>query len=212
MQRFTDRAAAGQALAAWLQTRGIHPDPSLLVVGLARGGVIVAAAVARALHAPLDAIIVRKLGLPEQPELAMGAIAPGVQVLNEPLIETYGIDSAAMAAVVAGETRELRRREAVYRAKHPAIDRHEMRVLLVDDGIATGMTMLAAIRSTATHRPAQILVAAPVGSRDTCQWLRHSEPGIICHCLIEDRQMGSIGQFYKEFEQVSDEEVIAALG
>jgi predicted phosphoribosyltransferase len=87
-----------------------------------------------------------------------------------------------------------------------------MRVLLVDDGIATGMTMLAAIRSTANHRPAQIIVAAPVGSRDTCQWLRRSEPGVTCHCLIEDRQMGSIGQFYKEFEQVSDGEVIAALG
>lgn len=212
MQQFADRAAAGQALAAWLQSRGVQPDPRLLVTGLARGGVIVAAAVAAALHAPLDAVIVRKLGLPEQPEIAMGAIAAGVQVLNEPLIEAYGVDPAALNAVIEQETHELQRREALYHASHPVHDPRGLRVLLIDDGIATGMTMLAAVRATASHGPAQIIIAAPVGSRDTCHWLRRSEPGVMCYCLIEVRQMESIGQFYAAFGQVGDDAVIAALG
>lgn len=208
---WTTRASAGHALAALLRRQHIHEQPALIVLGLARGGMIVAAEVARDLRAPLDVLVVRKLGLPFQPEVAMGALAPGVELLDHAMIAEFGVSAAALQDVVRRETTELQRRSALYRGDRSTLNLLERTVLLVDDGLATGMTALAAARSVLTQRPANVIVAAPIGSRDACRRLHESEPRARCICVHEVDLFGGVGAYYRDFPQVSDAEVIASL-
>ena len=202
---YPDRAAAGRALADELGPVA----GSVLVLGLARGGVPVAAPVADALGAELDVLIVRKLGLPWQPELAMGAIA-GVGtdlsvVRNEPV--AAGVDQETMEAVRRNEERELRRRERAYRGDRPPIDVRDRVVVLVDDGLATGTTMRAAVEAVRRQHPAQVIVAVPVGGPDSCRSL--SADRVVCAWF--PHYFSAVGQAYRDFSPVSDDEVRQVL-
>jgi putative phosphoribosyl transferase len=203
MKPYADRAAAGRVLADELgEVAG-----SVLVLGLARGGVPVAAPVADALGAPLDVLIVRKLGLPEQPELAMGAIA-GVggythTVRNEPVLAEAG--EHALADVLEEETRELRRREHAYRGDRPAIDVRGKVVILVDDGLATGSTMRAAVAAVRRQHPERVIVAIPVGGSDGCRRLERDADEVVC--VWKPLYYTAVGQAYRDFSPVEDEEV-----
>ncbi|MFF0266327.1 phosphoribosyltransferase [Kribbella sp. NPDC004536] len=202
---YPDRAAAGRAVAEEL-----GPVPgSVLVLGLARGGVPVAAPVADALGAELDVLIVRKLGLPWQPELAMGAIA-GVGedlsvVRNEPV--AAGVDPETMDAVRRNEERELRRRERAYRGDRPPIDVRDRVVVLVDDGLATGTTMRAAVQAVRRQHPAQVIVAVPVGGPGSSRTL--SADRVVCAWFPQ--YFTAVGQAYRDFSPVTDEEVRQVL-
>ncbi|HEU0114749.1 MAG TPA: phosphoribosyltransferase family protein, partial [Thermomicrobiales bacterium] len=170
---FRDRNDAGRQLAAKLQAYADRPD--VIVLGLPRGGVPVAAEVAGALGAPLDAFLVRKLGVPGHEELAMGAIAGGgIRVLNDDVVGPLAIPAAAIDAVEAAERRELARRERLYRGSEPPPAVPGRTVILVDDGLATGSTMRAAARALRQLAPARIVAAVPVGSREVCAALRDS--------------------------------------
>lgn len=212
MRHFTNRTSAGRLLAAELR-RQLPPTSDgidTLVLALPRGGVPIAAEVARALHADLDLMIVRKLGVPGHEELAMGAIASGgVQVLNEHVIASGGIGETALAAVAQREQRELARRETAYRGDrpHPALARR--RVILVDDGVATGATMLAAIAAAKLQGPAELIVAVPLASPDTLQRLRAVTHRVVC--LLAPEPFFSIGQWYQDFSQTEDDEVKTLL-
>ncbi|MEK0431575.1 MAG: hypothetical protein RL139_1379 [Gemmatimonadota bacterium] len=207
-ERYADRVAAGQALAAAL-TRYAHRADAI-VLGLPRGGVPVAAEVARALGLPLDVLCVRKLGVPWQEELAMGAVAPGgVTVLDRAIIQAGGIPEAAVTRVIAQETRELTRREQAYRAGRPPLDCGGRTVLLVDDGLATGATMRAAIRAVRRDDPAAVIVAVPVAPASTCAALQ--DEAETCLCLATPAAFAAVGEWYAHFPQVSDAEVVAAL-
>ncbi|WP_329004876.1 phosphoribosyltransferase family protein [Kribbella sp. NBC_00709] len=204
---YPDRAAAGEVLAGELgQVSG-----SVLVLGLARGGVPVAAPVADALDAELDVLIVRKLGLPGQPELAMGAIA-GVGddlhvVRNEPIAR--GVEPEALEAVRRRELRELHRREQAYRDDRPPIDVQDRVVVLVDDGLATGSTMRAAVEAVRRQRPARVIVAVPVGGVDSCRQLAQIADQVVCAWI--PRYFNAVGQAYRDFSSVSDGEVRRVL-
>src|SRR5581483_1826808 len=175
---FLDRADAGRALAHRIVQAAIEPT---VVLGLARGGVPVAAEVATALGAPLDVFVVRKLGVPGHRELAMGAVATGgVRVLNERVVASLSIPAAAIDAVAADEERELARREAAYRSGRAPLDLLGADVLLVDDGLATGATMHAAIEAARIHRPHSISVGVPVGARTTCEELAALADAVVC--------------------------------
>ncbi|HZX09092.1 phosphoribosyltransferase [Kribbella sp.] len=202
---YPDRAAAGRVLADELGAVA----GSVLVLGLARGGVPVAAPVADALDAELDVLIVRKLGLPAQPELAMGAIA-GVGedlhvVRNEPIASS--VDPEAMEAVRRSEERELRRREREYRGDRPPIDVRGRVVVLVDDGLATGTTMRAAVQAVRRQRPARVIVAVPVGSPASCRNL--SADQVVCAWF--PHYFSAVGQAYHDFSEVTDDEVRQVL-
>jgi putative phosphoribosyl transferase len=204
---YFDRTAAGEALADELgQVAG-----SVLVLGLARGGVPVAGPIAEALGAELDVLIVRKLGLPGQPELAMGAIA-GVGeelhvVRNEQIARD--VDPDAMEEVRRREVRELRRREAAYRGDRPPIDVRDRVVILVDDGLATGSTMRAAVEAVRRHRPARVIVAVPVGGVESCRRLARIADQVVCAWI--PRYFNAVGQAYRDFAAVSDDEVQRVL-
>ncbi|TDW71106.1 phosphoribosyltransferase [Kribbella pratensis] len=204
---YFDRAAAGEALADELgQVAG-----SVLVLGLARGGVPVAAPVADALGAELDVLIVRKLGYPGQPELAMGAIA-GVGeelhvVRNEQIARD--VDAAAMEEVRQREILELRRRESAYRGDRPPIDVRDRVVILVDDGLATGSTMRAAVEAVRRQRPARVIVAVPVGGVESCRRLARIADQVVCVWI--PRYFNAVGQAYRDFSSVSDDEVQRVL-
>jgi putative phosphoribosyl transferase len=203
MRPYPDRAAAGRALADELgEIAG-----SVLVLGLARGGVPVAAPVADALGAKLDVLIVRKLGLPEQPELAMGAIA-GVggythTVRNEPVLAEAG--EHALADVLEEETRELKRREQAYRGDRPAIDVRGQVVILVDDGLATGSSMRAAALAVREQSPERVVVAVPVAAGQTCEELRADVDDVVC--LLTPEPFYAVGAWYEDFAPTSDDEV-----
>jgi putative phosphoribosyl transferase len=204
---YLDRTAAGRALADELGEVG----GSVLVLGLARGGVPVAAPVADALGADLDVLIVRKLGLPGQPELAMGAIA-GVGssthiVRNEPVLK--GVDEETLEEVREREVRELRRREQAYRGDRPPIDVQDRVVILVDDGLATGSTMRAAVESVRRQRPARVIVAVPVGGVESCRWLSQVADQVVCVWI--PRYFSAVGQAYRDFSPVGDDEVCRVL-
>lgn len=202
--RFRDRAEAGERLAARLSAYADRPD--VLVLGLPRGGVPVAYEVARALNAPLDVIIVRKLGVPGAEELAMGAIAlGGVRVLNRDVVRVHGLSDATIDAVAAREQRELTRREHLYRGDRPLPDVRARTLLLVDDGIATGATMRAAIAAVRHLQAAHIVVAAPVAASSTCDDLRAE--GIDVVCVQEPEALYAIGLWYEEFPQTTDGEI-----
>jgi predicted phosphoribosyltransferase len=201
---FPNRAEAGRLLAEKLIKYAGRPD--VIVLGLPRGGVPVAFEVAQRLGAPLDVFIVRKLGVPGFEELAAGAIASGgVRVLNEDVMRAIPHAEEAIEAVTARETAELERREQKYRDGRPAPDLRNRIVILVDDGLATGATMRAAVAALRQCEVAKIVVAVPVGPPDTCRELEREADGIICMTTPDFFQ--AVGQYYEDFSQTSDDEV-----
>jgi predicted phosphoribosyltransferase len=204
MTRFANRRDAGRRLAARLAAYAKRPD--VVVLALPRGGVPVAGEVARELAAPMDVFVVRKLGVPGHDELAMGAIAgDGVEILNHDLIDHLGVSRAMVEQVAARERQELRRRDAAFRGLKPAVDVRGLTVILVDDGLATGSTMEAAIAALRLREPARIVVAVPVGSADTCDRLRGWADEVVC--LSTPPGFVAVGQWYDDFSQTTDEEV-----
>lgn len=206
--QFYDRTEAGQQLAARLKAYAQRPD--VIVLGLPRGGVPVAYEIAQALQVPLDVCLVRKLGVPHQPELAMGAIASGgVRVLNVDLISSLGITSKAIEAVAERELRELQRRDRAYRGDRPQPVIAEQTVIVVDDGVATGATMRAAIAVLRSQHPAAIVVAVPVAPVETYETLRDEVERVVC--LATPSPFYSISLWYEKFPQTTDAEVQALL-
>jgi putative phosphoribosyl transferase len=201
---FQNRMDAGRLLARKLTAYANRPD--VLVLGLPRGGVPVAFEVAKALNLPLDVFVVRKLGLPGQEELAMGAIATGgVRVLNDEVVKAWRIPDKIVEEVTKEETEELERRELLYRSDRPALDVGGHTVILVDDGIATGMTMFAAIAALQQQGPERIIVAVPVAAPETCAELREKVTEVVC--LMMPSELYAISLWYKDFSQTSNEEV-----
>jgi predicted phosphoribosyltransferase len=204
---FSDRREAGRRLGERLRQLAGRPD--VVVLGLPRGGVPVAAEVAAALGAPLDVLVVRKLGLPGHEELAMGAIAAGVRVLNEEVLALYAPTSADIDATTEREGRELERRERLYRGDRPPLRVGGRVVIVVDDGLATGSTMRAAVAALRRLEPARIIVAVPVAPPETCAVLRGEADEVVC--LAEPDPFHAVGLWYVDFAQTTDEEVRAAL-
>jgi putative phosphoribosyl transferase len=201
---FADRLAAGVALAGELKRQ--PPRGSLLVLALPRGGVAVAEPVAEALNAPLDVLIVRKIGMPGDPEFAIGAVASGGILIFNPLIVR---DAASLRedvrAIVDRERTELLRREQLYRVRREPLDLRNRTVLLVDDGLATGATMLAAVRAARAAGADAVFVAAPVASRQAIELIRPEASAMIV--LQRPNPFSAVGEYYEAFEQVSDEDV-----
>jgi putative phosphoribosyl transferase len=205
---FRDRREAGRVLARRLQSYARAPE--LLVLGLPRGGVPVAYEVAQALHAPLDVFLVRKLGVPGTEELAMGALASGgVRVLNQPVIEHLNLPWRAVEQVTAREQAELRRRERAYRNQRPPLDVNHKTVILVDDGLATGASMRAAVEALGRMGPARLVVAVPVAAAETCAALRALADEVVCAFTPEDFE--GVGKWYEDFSATTDDEVRALL-
>jgi putative phosphoribosyl transferase len=202
---YRDRTEAGRALARLLAPRWAG-RPDVLVLALPRGGVPVAYEVAKALDAPLDVFLVRKLGVPGHPELAMGAIASGgTRVLNEEVVATLGIPSSWLEAVAREERAELERRAIAFRGRRPPPAVAGRVVLVVDDGLATGSTMRAAVRALRRQRPASIVVAVPVGVGGTCEALAADADEVVCATTPDP--FVAVGQGYEDFTQTSDEQV-----
>jgi putative phosphoribosyl transferase len=202
--QFRDRVEAGQLLAERLG--GYANQPEVLVLGLPRGGVPVAAEVARKLHAPLDVFVVRKLGVPGQEELAMGAIATGgIRVLNPEVVEPLRIPDDVIAAVAVDEQRELMRRERAYRDDLPAPDVAGKTVIVVDDGIATGSTMLAAVAALRKLKAGRIVVAAPAVAPTTYYEMESAADEVVA--VIVPSYFRGVGEWYEDFSQTTDEEV-----
>ncbi|GAA3533207.1 phosphoribosyltransferase [Zobellella aerophila] len=207
-RQFEHRRAAGKALANALMT--YRDQPRLVVLGLPRGGVPIAYEIALALHAPLDVLLVRKLGFPYHPELAMGAIASGgAQVLNQRLLHGSDITPAQIQMVVQRETAELARRETVYRGQAQPLEVADHTVIVVDDGLATGATMAAAVSALRSLQPRRLVVAVPVGSQEAARRIAAQVDDFVC--LITPASFNSVGQWYRQFPQVSDEEVCTLL-
>jgi predicted phosphoribosyltransferase len=207
-ETFRDRTEAGRLLARELMRYANQRD--VIVLGLPRGGVPVAFEVAVTLHVPLDVFVVRKLGTPGHSELAMGAIATGgVRVLNEAVIEAASIPMRVIDAVAEEEGRELKRRELAYRGSYSEPEVRGKTVLLIDDGIATGSTMRAAIRAIASQEPARLIVAVPTAAGPTCRELRPMVDELVA--LMMPEIFYGVGQWYDDFRQTSDEEVTELL-
>lgn len=200
---FEDRAGAGRLLAAELKLRDLPRNT--IILALRRGGVPVGFEIARAFNAPLDVLVVRKLGVPWQPELAMGAIAGGSVVLDRRLIRELGISQAEIDSIVARERTEAERRERLYRAGRSAPSLRGRTVVLVDDGLATGSTMVAAARYVRNSQPGRLVVAVPVGSSQACRLLKPECDE--CVCLATPEPFWAVGQWYLDFQQTRDEEV-----
>jgi putative phosphoribosyl transferase len=204
-QKFKDRTEAGISLAGRLSDYAGLDDT--IVLGLPRGGVPVASEVARLLRLPLDVLIVRKLGVPGQEELAFGAVASGgVRFLNEGIIRSLLMPEPMIDMVVERETLELRRRERLYRDDRPALDVRGMTVILVDDGLATGATMHVAIKALKKLHPKKIVVAVPVAARETCREFQ-DDAVVTCVCAVMPHPFYAVGLWYDNFGQTSDEEV-----
>jgi putative phosphoribosyl transferase len=204
IRAFRDRREAGRLLALRLAAYANRPD--VLVLALPRGGVPVAFEVARALGAPLDVFVVRKLGVPGHEELAMGAIATGgVRVLNDQVVRALRIPEYVIEAVAEKEWQELARRERLYRGDRPFPEVRGRTVILVDDGLATGTTMQAAVRALRRQQAARIVVAVPVAAPETCQELSEEVDDIVCAATPEPFQ--AVGLWYEDFSQTTDEEV-----
>lgn len=203
---YQDRREAGRVLARQLTSYRDRSD--VLVLGLARGGVPIAWEVAAFLHAPLDVFVVRKLGVPQWQELAMGAVASGGGlVINEGLVNRLGIDEDTIVETIRHENAEVERREQAYRQGRPAPEVADRTVILVDDGIATGATMLAAVRAVRAAR--RVVVAVPVGPPTVCTELRDEADEVIC--TSTPPRFEAVGQVFADFHQVSDEEVCQLL-
>ena len=205
---FADRHQAGRELASKLSKyRGRH---DVVVLALPRGGVPVAFEIAEALDAPLDIFVVRKLGMPGHPEFAIGAIASGgVRVLSEDVIRWYGIPDSAIDVVARQELAELERRDREYRQGRPLTDLRDRIVILVDDGLATGSTMRAAVQAVRAHHPARVVVAVPVGAPTTCEEFADITDETVCARTPEP--FSAVGLWYHDFSQTTDEEVRALL-
>jgi len=201
---FRDRRDAGRVLAQELVSyRG---QENLLVLGLARGGVPVGWEVAAALRAPLDVFVVRKLGVPQWQELAMGALATGGGiVVNDNLVRNLGISDEQLQATIQRETDELNRRESAYRCDRPPVSMADRTVILVDDGIATGASMMAAVRAARAAKPARLVVAVPVGPPSACRELASEADDVVCATMPPGFE--AVGQVFADFHQVTDDEV-----
>jgi putative phosphoribosyl transferase len=207
-RRFADRREAGRQLAVQLL---VLADERPVVVGLPRGGIPVAAEVAAALAAPLDFLAVRKLGAPHNPEYGIGAVAEdGTRVFDPEALAVLDIDNRALEAIVDRETAELRRRVISYRHGREPLALEGRTVIVVDDGVATGVTDTAALRAIRRLRPRRLVLAVPVCAPDSAARLRDEADEVVC--LLEPRMLYGVGQWYEDFSQVSDDEVIAALG
>lgn len=209
--RFRDRRQAGRELAARLRERqdeGALPDP--VVLALPRGGVAVAAEVARTLDAPLDVLVVRKVGAPFHEEFGVGAMAgDGVPVFDRDALRLLGLSEADLAPVVERERTELRRREQLYRQGRPAPEPRGRTVIVVDDGLATGSTARAALRALRSHAPGHLVLAVPVGSPEAAALMLAEADEVVC--LYEPAAFMAVGQWYEEFDQLTDEDVLEAL-
>lgn len=204
MSRFRDRREAGKTLAQKLMHYAERPN--VLALALPRGGVPVAYEVALALHVPLDVFIVRKLGVPGHEELAIGAIASGgVRVLNKRIIESLNIPEEIIEQVAQRELQELRRREQAYRGEYPPLDIHGRIVILIDDGLATGASMRAAVVGVRAQDPERIMVAVPTAAPETCEAFQSEVDEIVC--AITPEPFLGVGRWYDDFEQTTDEGV-----
>jgi predicted phosphoribosyltransferase len=200
---FRDRRDAGRQLASKL---AFYSEPNSVVLALPRGGVPVGYEVARALEAPLDIFLVRKLGVPGHEELAMGAVASGgVSVLNKDVVDALGIPQSIIEKVAAREIEELNRRERLYRGGRPAPDIQGRTVIAVDDGLATGATMRAAIQALRLPQPARVVVAVPIASPEICEALRSEADDVVCAMTAEP--FVAVGNWYEDFTQTTDDEV-----
>jgi putative phosphoribosyl transferase len=209
MQSFADRVEAGQVLAAKLSAYRDRDD--VLVLALPRGGVPVASEVARALNVPFDVFVVRKLGVPGHEELAMGAIASGgVRQLNHDVVDALGIPQNMIDAVAAREQRELERREQAYRGARPPLALINKTIIIVDDGLATGATMSAAIMAARQQHPARVIAAAPVGAVSSCAGLATEADEVVCARTPEP--FVAVGMWYRDFAPTTDDEVRSLLG
>ena len=207
--RFRDRADAGRRLAARLDS--FAGREGVVVLALPRGGVPVGFELARALGAPLDVLCVRKLGAPGQEELALGAIASGgVRVLNEAVVAELGVSEQEIDRLAAVEERELERRENAYRLGRPPVEIAGRTAIVVDDGLATGASMKAAARAVRLQRPARIVVAVPVAAARTCRELRDEADEVVC--ASTPWPFVSVGSWYDDFSQTTDDEVRELLG
>ena len=205
---FADRKAAGRALAQALVR--LKDVPNVMVLALPRGGVPVAFEIANSLGAALDVYVVRKLGLPGQPEYAMGAIASGGGCfVSEEIINALRIDPATLAAIVSKESREILRREQAYRGDRPPVNVSGKIVIVVDDGMATGSTMLAGVRALRQLKPARIVVAVPHAPPDTCEILWKEVDELVC--LEMPEPYTAVGRWYEQFPQLEDAEVTELL-
>jgi putative phosphoribosyl transferase len=205
---FADRRQAGATLAQQLKAHEGRQD--VIVLALPRGGVPVAFEVARALGAPLDIFVVRKLGLPGHRELAMGAIASGgVRILNADVVRWYGIPTAVIDEVARQEQVELERREREYREGGRPADLSGKVVILIDDGLATGSTMKAAVEAVRKHGPSRVVVAVPVGAPETCRELAEVADEVVC--ARTPARFSAVGQWYLDFSETSDDEVRSLL-
>lgn len=201
---FRNREQAGRMLAERLKHYANRSN--VVVLALPRGGVPVAVEVAAALRAPLDVFVVRKLGAPQQPELAMGAIASGgVRVLNDEVVQVLNLSNDAIERVAQVEQHELERRERLYRDNRSFPDLQDQVAILIDDGLATGSTMRAAVRAVRRHRPGKIVVAVPAAAAETCDEFRNEVDEIVC--VITPEAFHAVGRWYEEFPQTTDEEV-----
>jgi putative phosphoribosyl transferase len=205
---YKDRRDAGKKLAQDLRHYANRAD--VAVLGLPRGGMPVAFEVAKALNAPLDVFLVRKLGVPGHEELAMGAIASGgIRVLNEDVVKTLNIPARVIDAVAERERRELQRRERSYRGENPPLDLEGKTIILVDDGLATGASMRAAVEALRHHKPGKVIVAVPASALETCQEFEDLVEEILCK--ETPQPFFGVGYWYENFEQTSDEKVRALL-
>ncbi len=208
-QRFENRAEGGRALAAKLLRFKNHKDA--IVLALPGGGVPVAFEIAKALDLPMDAFIVRKLRAPFREELAFGAIASGgITILNEAIIDTFRIPSTLISKVCERENAELERRGALYRANNAAPSLRDKTVIIVDDSIATGETMRAAVAAVRHVKPKQIIVAVPVGSLDACKYVKQKASDV-CICVKTPEPFNGVGMWYRDFKQVNDKDVCSLL-
>jgi putative phosphoribosyl transferase len=203
---FADRADAGRQLGSALVGR---IDAPARVLGMARGGVVVAAGVAEALGAPLDVVLVRKLGAPRNPELAIGAIAPGVQVIDRWMLRRLGVEAGYLDATIAAAEAELDRRTRAYRGGRPEPDLAGTTAVVVDDGVATGATAVAALRWARARQPVRVVFAVPVGPAATVARLRRECDEVVV--LEAPASFAAVGAWYADFAQVGDEEVEAIL-
>lgn len=208
MALFENRVDAGKKLAKELSEYANRPD--VLILALPRGGVPVAFEVAKELNLDMDIFLVRKLGVPGNEELAMGAIASeDIRVLNEDIISSFQIPDRVVATVAANELRELQRRERAYRGDRPKPDINGKTVILIDDGLATGATMRAAVEALKIKNPAKIVVAVPTAAADTCMFFKEKVDEIICVATPEP--FYGVGAWYGDFSQTTDEEVCKLL-
>jgi putative phosphoribosyl transferase len=208
MQIFRDRLDAGAQLAQELQ--GFAERPDVIVLALPRGGVPVGYEIATRLAVPLDVLIVRKLGVPGHEELAMGALASGgIQLVDRAIVSAMHVSTDALQAVIDAERDELDRRERLYRAGCPSLDVRDQTLIVVDDGLATGASMLAALEALRQREPAELVVAVPVAAAPTCAALRAAADDVIC--LLTPPQFYAVGLWYQDFRETTDAEVRALL-